>query len=157
MIPRIFFIFIGYLLVFSSCGKQHFHIQESTLEDAIWRSSDTLDFEFSIKDTTSRYDIQLGIEHFDEYTFQNLYLKILTDFPDGKQLDQVLSVDLADSKGQWHGKCSGRKCKLGVVLQQNAIFNQIGIHHIRLAQYMRQEQVSGIESVSLILNKIGEN
>lgn len=136
-----------------SCGDQHFFSEKGEVPPDGWNFADTLIYDFVIDDTTARYDIQLDVEHGSEYNYQNLYLQIFTQFPDGKELDQSLSMDLADSKGAWYGNCSGSTCNLHVVLQQNAIFDQIGVHTLKITQYMRHEPVEGIHTVSLVLDE----
>ncbi len=142
------------IFAIASCADQHFFFEEGKLPPEGWRFGDTLSYDFMIEDTTVRYDIQLDVAHGSEYSYQNLYLQIFTQFPDGKQLDQTLSIDLADNKGAWYGNCSGATCKLQVVLQQNAIFDQVGAHTLKIAQYMRYEPIEEIRSISLVLDKV---
>ena len=150
---RLFIYLSALILTTASCTDPHFFFEKGELPSDGWRFADTLSYNFMIEDTTDRYDIQLYIDHSPEYNYQNLYLQIFTQFPDGKQLDQTLSVDLADNKGGWYGDCSGSTCNLQVVLQQNAIFNQIGSHTLKITQYMRHEPIEGVDAVSLVLDQ----
>lgn len=140
-------------LVMTSCGDPHFFLEKGELPSDGWKFADTLSYDFKIEDTAARYNIQLDVEHSPEYNYQNLYLQIFTQFPDGKQLDQTLSIDLADNKGGWYGNCSGSTCNLQVVLQQNAIFDRMGDHTLKITQYMRHEPVEGVHAVSLVLDQ----
>lgn len=140
-------------LILGSCGEQHFYQQSIKLEDALWNYEDTLTYEVEIKDSTSRYDIGLRIGHSVDYPSENLYIKILTFFPDGQTLAQTLSLDFADHTGKWYGNCRGQICTVHIVLQENAIFNQLGIHRFQLVQYMRINPVEEIESIDFFLDK----
>ncbi|MCB0686674.1 MAG: gliding motility lipoprotein GldH [Saprospiraceae bacterium] len=141
------------LTILSSCLADHFYAETAEIVDQSWQYVDTLEYSFDIQDTTTRYDIGLTIKHSDEYAFQNLYVKIFTVFPDGKNLAQTLPIDFADHTGKWYGVCSGDICTLEVILQENAIFNQMGMHHFKIAQFMRVDPVIGIESIGLFLDQ----
>lgn len=142
-----------FAVILGSCGEQHFYQRSITLEEGLWNYEDTLTYEVEIKDTTSRYDIGLRIRHSKDYPSENLYIRILTFFPDDQTLGQTLSLDFADHTGQWYGNCNGQTCTVHIVLQENAIFNQIGIHRFQLVQYMRIDPVEEIENVDFFLDK----
>jgi gliding motility-associated lipoprotein GldH len=95
----------------------------------------------------------LDVKHKSDYAYQNIYLKIVTDFPDGEQLQQTLSVDLADGKGLWYGDCSSSSCSVRVVLQEQAFFDRIGAHTFKFMPYMRMNPVDGIEGLSMLLDQ----
>lgn len=136
-----------------SCGENHFYKTTMEILDSSWAYEDTLSYTFQIEDTTARYDIGLEISHQADYEYQNLYVKILTRFPDQKLLSQTLPIDFADNTGKWYGDCRGDRCVVHVQLQQNAIFDQIGSYRFQIAQFMRVNPVRGIESTALILDK----
>jgi gliding motility-associated lipoprotein GldH len=99
------------------------------------------------------YDIGLKIVHTTDFEYQNLYIRILTEFPDGKLLTQTLPIDFADYTGLWYGKCTGEICSLRVTLQENALFDQVGDHSFKIIQYMRMDPVPGIKEVAMILDE----
>ena len=138
----------------SSCGEEHYYRQSVTFPSNQWALADTVDFAVDITDTTTKYDIMLDVLHASDYAYQNIYMKIFTKFPNGESLEQTLSVDLADSKGQWYGQCSRTSCSVRVVLQEQAIFNQVGGHLFRFIPYMRSDPVSGIQGVSMLLDQV---
>ncbi|MBK8502364.1 MAG: gliding motility lipoprotein GldH [Saprospiraceae bacterium] len=140
-------------LMIMACGKSHFYETSLEIEQSNWSYNDTLSYNVNIRDTSIHYDIGLEIVHTTDFAYQNLYIQILTVFPDGKLLSQTLPIDFADHTGLWYGKCRGETCTLKVMLQENALFNQLGDHDFKIMQYMRIDPVPGIKEVAMILDE----
>ncbi|NJN34220.1 MAG: gliding motility lipoprotein GldH [Saprospiraceae bacterium] len=119
------------------------------MKEGTWSYRDTLDFAFEIADTNQIYDIVLVIKHTPQYPYQNLYTNIYTKFPSGERVKQLLSLDLADNSGKWLGECGRSGCQFELAIQENAFFNVQGQHVITLEQYLRTDQLKGIENISL--------
>ncbi len=141
------------MLCICSCSQQYYYQHTETIADAQWSYEDTLSFEVDIADTTVTYDLMLDINHSKNYAYQNIYVKIFTTFPDGKELAQQVPIDFADGKGRWYGKCGSSSCHLRVMLQEQAHFNQIGTHSLEVVQYMRISPLEGIQAVDLLVDK----
>ncbi|MCB0664643.1 MAG: gliding motility lipoprotein GldH [Saprospiraceae bacterium] len=142
-----------FLILLESCSDQHFYSEREDIENGSWNYQDTLSYAVDIRDTVDRYDIGLKLQHSKEYGFENLYIKILTHFPDGRNLSQTLSLDFADHTGRWYGDCRGDVCTLVAILQNNAMFDQLGLHRFQIVQYMRTDPVQGIDQIDLFLDK----
>lgn len=140
------------LVLLASCGERHFFEVDHQLGADGWAYTDTLDCSVLIEDTTGRYDLIIDLRHDTEYAHQNLYIKIYTTFPDGKALEQTVPIDFADSRGNWYGDCGTNQCQLRVVLQEQAIFDQLGTHRFQVVQYMRIDPVQHIQSAAFILD-----
>jgi len=149
------YIILALALGFSACGETYFYEKTYNLPNTQWSYSDTLDFEVDIQDTIKTYNLILDIEHSADYPFQNNYVYIHTHLPSGEHLGKQLSLDLAQKSGKWNGECSGDKCDLRIVIQQNAYFNQIGKHRFSIEQYMRTDSLSGIYAIGLKVQETG--
>jgi gliding motility-associated lipoprotein GldH len=136
----------------TACKKETVLFEkEYPCQNATWQHKDTLDFAFDIADTMALYDIVLTIKHRTDYANQNIYTQIFTKFPTGERTKQVVNIDLADNTGKWNGEGSRKSRTYNVDIQQNAFFNQAGKHVITLEQFMRTEELAGIESIALRL------
>lgn len=133
-------------LLLSACGESTFYSHSMTLEDGIWSHGDTFENEFTVTDTAARFDLVLDIVHRRNYPFQNIYMNIHTHFPADTQVTDLLSIDLADRAGNWHGNCRGEECDLRVYLQQNVGFKDPGTYRVDFDQYTRREDLRGISS-----------
>jgi gliding motility-associated lipoprotein GldH len=145
---------LAFLILFLSLSCQHyFYDDKKILKDEIWNYSDSVSFEFDVKDTNLVYNIFLEVNHKSDYQFQNVYAKLSVNFPDGKERKQNVSLDLADARGEWKGKCSGKYCTSKLPFMPSAIFDQAGHYKMKFEQFSRQDSISGIGSLRLIIEQ----
>jgi gliding motility-associated lipoprotein GldH len=141
------------LLFLSSCQEQFLYKKTIRLEEQ-WSYNDSLRFEIPITDTTRLYELSLDVEHTKDYPFQNIYTYFTTQYPSGAHNNRVVNIDFADQTGQWYGKCGRETCRLSVVLQQNAYFNELGTHIVTVAQFTRQAELKGLRSFTFKMRDI---
>jgi len=144
------------VLFFAACGKNYHYDAEKTIANGVWMYADSLKYAYNISDTTARYNMYLDITHADSFASQNIYLRMQTIFPDGKRTSSVLSFDFFNSQGENNGSCSGSRCTLNSVLQENALFRQPGEYQLLIEQFMRQDSISGVYSIGLMVEKSPE-
>jgi gliding motility-associated lipoprotein GldH len=147
---------VGCLLLICSCGQKKIYEKEYDIANQSWQYKDTLDFSFDIKDTLQIYDIVLHVKHKTSYPFQNMYAKISTAFPNGKRIEQVLSIELAEPSGKWNGDANSEHSDFHLAIQPDAYFNLAGKHTITLAQFMRVDSLKGIEKIGLAIEETGK-
>lgn len=143
-------------LAITSCKEKVLFEEEKTIPGGVWTYRDTLDFSFSVVDTSELYNMYVDFEHADTFPNQNVYVKLRTLFPDGKRLSKTRSFDLFDVQGASAGTCSGGKCRVHALLQDNAYFNRPGNYTITLEQFMRRDSVAGIRAVGLVIEKVAK-
>lgn len=150
---QLLFLILVLSSLLSACGPNYYYQSSKDIPDGIWRYKDTLDFSFPIDDTAALYRIYVDFGHSDTFPNQNLYMKISTLFPDGKRVSKPYSFDFFNAQGASNGACSGHRCSLQAVLQENAVFRQQGKYVLTFEQFMRKDAVPGIRSVGLTLEK----
>ncbi len=137
------------IFIFTSCDKGNsLFFDKKNIENSSWSYDNQLKYSVDIQDTSKIYTLLLEVNHSIEYAYQNMYFNIKTSFPSGKELTQVISTDLANKLGVWHGDCKGKKCKLYVNLQNKTIFNELGKHSFTLEQFTRDSSLQGIHSIA---------
>lgn len=149
-----FFSSVLLLLVFGACGSDYFYETSKEIPGGIWTYRDTLDFQFNIADTSARYNLYVEFTHADTFPNQNLYLKLKTQFPDGRRVSDVKSFDFFSTQGVPNGNCTNGKCRVQLNLKQKTRFPQPGTYTITLEQYMRRDSVPGVASVGIAIEKI---
>jgi gliding motility-associated lipoprotein GldH len=147
------FFAISLTCLFASCGPDDFFQASQTLPKEGWMYRDTVNFSFKIEDTTSVYRILVDLKYLDTFPNQNLYLKLHTQFPDGKRLSKPYSFDLFNAQGVSNGTCSGHRCLLETTLQENAYFDQQGTYILTFEQFMRHDSIPAITSIGMRLQK----
>jgi gliding motility-associated lipoprotein GldH len=121
-----------------------------------WTWADSLEWTFEVADTLAIYHLELDIRHDKNYRHQNCYVQFHTVFPEGERISQVVSLELQSGAGRWLGTCRGELCRITIPIQENAFFNQMGAHAIRLEQYMRQDSLQGLEAFHLRIVDTGK-
>ena len=142
------------ILGLTACGPDFFYEKTYPIKGANWTYADQLDFSFEIEDTLQRFNLWLEVDHNIDYDFQNLYVQIQTRFPSGEQLQEPLSLELADKIGQWHGDCNNSYCSLRIPIQENAFFKQAGTYEIIIEQFMRKNPIRGIRNVGFSMEAV---
>ena len=147
-------LFLLFLLY--GCSDSIVYDHSVPIVDGIWTYNNYVPFEFEIEDTSSLYRLNLEVNHSTDYTFQNLYVKFRTSYPSDSVREDIVSLELADENGLWNGTCRGGNCSVSIPLQEKTFFQSQGKYGIQLEQYMRQDSLEGIYSISLSLEKIIE-
>ena len=144
-------LFICIIISLASCGPEIYYQETFEVEELGWSYQDTLVFTPQIKETDRLNNIHLTVEHSPEYSYQNIYFKIKTVFPDSTIMEERLSVDLADGKGLWYGKCNSQSCHLKIYLLENFKFPEQGEYSFAISQVTRKELLPGVQSLKFEL------
>lgn len=151
-----FCLFACIVACFTSCGPDYLYSEEKKIQNGQWAYRDTMDFSFTVTDTSQFYNLFADFEYADTFPMQNVYLRLYTRFPDGKRSARVRSFDLFDAQGNTTGKCSGHTCNTRFTLQDKAYFNIPGTYTITLEQFTRRDPLPGINIAALAVEKTGE-
>jgi gliding motility-associated lipoprotein GldH len=146
-----FYIFIA--LLFTSCNKDVVLDKTQMIDVEKWSYGAPVVFYTDISDTVSVYSMHLIISHSKEYAYENIYMKIYTDFPSKEDREEQITVNLAEKNGQWIGKCSAQECKVKVYLLDQFKFPESGKYSFKFEQFTREENLEGIHSLNLRLEK----
>jgi len=141
------------MLLFSSCGKDYFFSGTTDLPQQIWTYENTPEFSVTIDDTDAIYHLLLDIEHSVDFSYQNIYLKFHATDPSGAETVTQIPINFANKGGIWYGDCNREWCHLEGFLQKNLKLSAKGIYHFKLEQFMRVEQLSGVKSVGIKVEK----
>lgn len=131
-----------------ACGPNYIVDESRDIPNGLWAYADSIRFEADIPDTTRVYDLWLSLDHAPEFEWQNLYVRIHTLFPDGRRLSAPLSLELADLRGVWQGKCNAKRCRFRVPIQEGAYFQLPGRYAFTIEQHMRVNPVRGLERIA---------
>ncbi len=144
------------LIVLDSCKCKYQFQQEILIPKSNWDTSQIIRFNWQIEDTSSWYNLNLQLKHSLDLSYQNLYVKSSTRFPDQTTKEQILSFELFDQSGKPTGNCSCDKCETEIELLPKFKFPGIGSYDLSLEQFSRDTSISGIHSFELRLTKLSE-
>ncbi|WP_254827132.1 gliding motility lipoprotein GldH [Lewinella sp. JB7] len=140
-------------LLFSSCGPEVTFREEVNFGSGHWSYTDSVAFVFPVADTTGRYDLVLSVDHGTEFAYQNFYVNLRTHLPSGEVLTQNLSLQLANTFGEWYGDCGEAECTLDIALQEGTRFTETGEHRLVVAQYSRDEPLRDVNGIGFRIVK----
>jgi gliding motility-associated lipoprotein GldH len=154
MAKQCLYCLIGLLCL--ACEGNHTIYQNThTLVHKIWPTTAIQHFTFQVVDTTQAYDITLLVSNNPTYPYQNLFVSY--DLQDEKEhiLQKCLKeYRLFDPKtGKPLGIGWNKKKSHQFVLLQGYQFANSGTYHLALTQFMRTEDLAGIEAIGIQVSK----
>lgn len=150
-ISAILFLFSS--LLFYSCDKARLFEQNQEIPESGWDMKNTLKFEVDIKDPATPANFYINVRNADGYPYSNLFLFVLTTFPNGKMSMDTLECVLADEKGKWLGKGIGDIYDNQIPFKRNVHFPLAGKYTFELQHAMRTQVIPLIMDVGLRIEK----
>ncbi len=147
-----YFYFLLSIVVFASCGPKVIYEHHIEVPQK-WAYKDSLFYEFEVSDTLKPYDISLDITHEATFGYENLYIYTVTVFPEGKRSSNPVSLQLADTIGDWKGKCDDQECQTHINIAVASYFKTMGTYKIIICQHSRQDLLEGIETIGVKISE----
>ncbi len=149
----IFLTFLGFIILFSSCGR-HVLIDKSMVINGVWPKDKPGIFKVEVTDTSKLYNFYLNIRHNNNYRFSNLYVFLQTRFPNNNISRDTLEIVLANKDGKWLGKGWGNIKEDIIVLKKNLRFPIKGEYEFVFWQGMRKDTLKGIEDIGIRIQQV---
>ncbi|WP_157974529.1 gliding motility lipoprotein GldH [Lewinella sp. IMCC34183] len=139
------------------CGPDVAYEETVDLGPDGWAYADSVSFDFPVSDTARAYDLVLSVTHGTDFPFQNFYVDLSTHLPDATVLRQPLSLQLADTFGEWYGDCSGERCTTDIALQEGTHFTEVGPHRLVVTQFSRRDTLPEVSSLGFRIVAVPES
>ncbi len=152
------FLLLAVVLI-QSCGEPVHFIEKKDFENATWSFHDKVQFNLSVEDTSSLYDLLYLIRNDQDYPYYNLYLTYFLENSDGVELGKRLQeVHLMDARtGEPLGSGFGGVYDHKILALPNLKFQNPGKYRFSIMHYMRTDSLKGIISFGVQLNKKAGN
>ena len=142
------------LSVFSSCNTLDLYEKSAAFTKHEWKTTDKPSFDFSITDTVSLYNIYVVIRHDDAYHYNNLWLNITTQSPNGTPENQQLELTLANNTKGWLGMGIDDVYDHRLRITNTPIKLKKGNYHFTLQHTMREDPLPYVLSVGIRVEKV---
>jgi len=140
--------------VFTSCGDPDIIYQDSqTVENNTWNKNDRISFDFDISDTTEFYDFYFNLRTTNSYEWSNLYMFVEIESPEKQFNIDTVEFLLANSVGEWTGVSSGSIVNNKILFISKKRFPSIGTYKLSFNQAMRQDDLTEVMDVGIIMKK----
>lgn len=147
-------ILIFFVCLLVHCVDTNIIIFEThNLPNNNWNCKDTVVFRTVPDDISSSFNCYIDIRNSGVYPYSNLYLFVITCYPDGKKSRDTIETILADTQGKWLGKGLGDIKETRLLLKKGLRFHQKGIYTFKVVQAMRLDCLKGIYSIGMKIEK----
>ena len=150
-------IAIGSQLVATSCTTIDLYEKDVAIPAHSWKSSFKPSFTFTIKDTTSPYQLFLILRHDEKYNFNNIYINLSAQKP-GQDSVETLRYDLllATTEKGWLGTGMDDIYEHRIALtpsNEQFYFKKAGDYTFTVEQIMREDPLDHVYNVGLRVEK----
>lgn len=146
---------IGLMIMITACDQNKIYDNYVDLKDSIWHQDTLTNYNFSIEDAKLGYDISYNVRYADLYPYHNIYVKYyLEDSTSTIIQSELQEIILFDKKsGTPLGDGLGDIFDRQVLIFENFKFPVKGNYTFKIKQFMRTENLPGIMSFGLRIDK----
>lgn len=141
--------------IFYSCNQNAVFNQNVILPVDGWYKNNAVAFNVNINDTLETYDFGLNIRNSTNYRYSNLYIFLITEFPNGNISRDTIELRLANDEGKWLGKGWGDVKENNIILKRSLAFPLNGNYRFLIQQAMRVDTLKGINDIGISIIKVG--
>jgi gliding motility-associated lipoprotein GldH len=153
MLKANIFTILFLVFILASCDRNGVYEENIKTPNSTWGENDIARFSVPITDTLSNLNIYINVRNTTDYPNCNLFLFITTTSPSGAtQLDTV-ECFLADEQGKWLGRGFGYLLDNRIPYKRNIRFPLKGDYKFEIKQAMRTDDLKGISSVGIRIEK----
>ena len=138
---------IGLLFALLSCDKSRLYEKNIDFSKKVWHTDSIASFDFEISDAERKYNIYYNIRNTTEYPYARIFIAWSLQDSSKNIFQEKLQYNyLFDEKtGEPFGKSSiGDIYTHQFLLLENYTFPKKGIYYIKLAQFNRIEELTGV-------------
>lgn len=132
-----------------SCDDNAVFEQTTGIPEATWSSDHKLSFDFTIDDTLTNHNFYINVRNSGDYPYSNLYLFVVTEFPNGKSAKDTVECILADNTGRWLGTGLGDLVDHQIMFKYQRRFPLMGDYKMELQHAMRMDPLEGISDAGV--------
>jgi len=140
-----------------ACNTIDLYEKSVSIPGHSWKNSYQPSFTFTIKDTTTPYQIFLILRHTDKYNYNNIFVNLLTKQP-GQDSTQKVRYDLplATNENGWLASGMDDIYEHRIALTpsgQDFYFKKAGDYTFSVEQIMRENPLENVLNVGLRIEK----
>jgi len=149
----IFTVTLLFSVFLVSCNSDTVFNQTISIPTEGWYKNNSVSFDVNITDTLTTYNFGLIVRNKANYRYSNLYLFLVTKFPNDNISRDTIEIILADNNGKWLGKGWGDIKENQIILKSRLRFPLTGNYNFLIQQAMRVDTLVGINDIGLSLVK----
>ena len=153
MIKKAKFIFLLFILVLVSCGKQPLYEKVHTFDGRIWPQDLTAFHSVEVADTTRLYNVTITLRTTTDYKFSNLWIFLSTALPGGKTERMPYEFRIANEDGSWIGNKTGTIVETEITFGSRS-FPAKGTYNFTIEQGITQSTIDEVLDIGLRVDEL---
>ena len=144
---RVFKCLVILGLVISSCDSNRIFDEYKTVPNQ-WHKDLIIEFEITPPDSTNAYNLFVNLRNTSDYKYNNLFLIVEMNFPNGKKVKDTLEYQMAKPSGEFLGSGFSDVKENKLWYKEGVVFNESGNYFVSVQHAMRANgQVEGVENL----------
>ena len=145
-------LIIGIIGMLFSCDSSSVYDEYQSIDEA-WDKSDTIEFKINPPDTINPYNLFVNLRNTNDYKYNNLFLIVEMNYPNGKITKDTLEYRMATPEGELLGTGFTDIKENKLWYKEGAVFNESGEYLIKINHAMRESgMVGGVDKLNGIID-----
>jgi gliding motility-associated lipoprotein GldH len=141
------------LSLLSSCQTIELYEQSTIYPNHQWDAKQVNEYQFSIDDTTSSYNVYFVIRHHNAYSYKNIWIQLNTTAPDRKISKESFDLNLADDVKGWLGTGMDDIYDQRIPIYPAPVHFKKGVYKFAITHTMRADPLPNILSTGIRVEK----
>lgn len=146
-------VLILVMTVFQSCDSRKVYEENLPIPNNVWEKDAIKSFEFEVEDTLSPINLIINLRTTVDYPYQNIYLFLYSEYPNGVMDKDTIEFLLAEPNGKWFGENSGTIVEFTGMIASGGRFSTAGKYVFKIQHAMREELLMEVVDVGFRVEK----
>ena len=160
MIKPYHVLLLGGACLLAGCSADVVFQADVPVAGGAWAQEAKHSFAFDISDTVGTHNVFIDVRHTGDYPYQDMYLFVDLEDPQGEHSVDTVDLILADGTGRWLGRGVGfikaDRHDAHVLYRHRDRFPRTGRYTLTLEQAMRVDPLPGVIDVGVSIERASE-
>ena len=139
------------LFVVVGCGKAPVYEKSYSFKDKVWKREMKPSFEVEISDIKKEYNFTILLRTTTDYNYNNLWVFLKTEAPDGTSAREPFQIHLANNDGAWLGNKTGTVVETALYFKERKLPLK-GKYIFTIEQGITSAQVDEVLDITFIVD-----
>ena len=140
------------VLTLSSCADQPEFEKVYSFNHMTWDQNVKPEYTFEIKDVNIKYDFTLSLRTTTDYKYNNLWILMKTESPDGEFARDPFEIVISNPDGSWVGNKTGTVVETALYFKGRKL-PQVGTYKFTIEQGITESEVNEVLDLGFRVEK----
>jgi gliding motility-associated lipoprotein GldH len=144
---RVSWFFVTLLLGVISCDSNRMFDEYKSVPNQ-WNKDSIIEFNITPSDSITPYNLFVNIRNTSDYKYNNLFLIVEMNFPNGKVVNDTLEYLITKPNGAFLGTGFSDVKENKLWYKEGVVFSEIGEYKVKIQHAMRENgDIKGVENL----------